>query len=319
MFPPTAKGQWIARWRSLHSNAAGACWNFIKQKVLWLCSMLSNSNLMCIRQLTSPFWSGTGISLKEDASVIRERDIQADRRSRSKLLIASENSFLRSPRKSTCRASRELRVPQSAVSKILRKRLRLYPYKLQLVRKLHPEDKEINQLVDSTTSCWKTLLPFSARWGAATLASRCPHISQRALAKHMDWPLWTKWPGVLQVAPDITGPDRLWLFPLGVREGQGLCTSTTRNRGWAAGTHHCRCQLGHAWYAAESLVRARLSHRCLPSNKDGHIECVCDTTWNCMSLCNCSHQFCKNIPVSFDFITTWNQGMFLWSLYNFEF
>jgi hypothetical protein len=32
-----------------------------------------------------------------------------------------------------------------------------------------------------------------------------------------------------------------------------------------------------------------------------------------MSLCNCSHQFCKNIPVSFDFITTWNQGVFLWS------
>jgi len=32
-----------------------------------------------------------------------------------------------------------------------------------------------------------------------------------------------------------------------------------------------------------------------------------------MSLCNCSHQFCKNIPVSFDFITTWNQGVFLCS------
>jgi len=28
-----------------------------------------------------------------------------------------------------------------------------------------------------------------------------------------------------------------------------------------------------------------------------------------MSLCNCSHQFCKNIPVSFDFITTGNQGV----------
>jgi len=35
---------------------------------------------------------------------------------------------------------------------------------------------------------------------------------------------------------------------------------------------------------------------------------VCDTTWNCVSLCNCSHQFCKNIPVSFDIITTCNQG-----------
>ena len=51
-------------------------------------------------------------------------------------------SFLRSPRKSTRRASRELKVPQSAVSKILCKRLRLRPYKLQLVQKVHPEDME---------------------------------------------------------------------------------------------------------------------------------------------------------------------------------
>jgi len=40
------------------------------------------------------------------------------------------------------RASRELKVPQSTASKILRKRLRLHPYKLQLVQTLHPEEKE---------------------------------------------------------------------------------------------------------------------------------------------------------------------------------
>jgi len=51
-------------------------------------------------------------------------------------------SFLCSPRKSTRRASRELKVPQSTVNKILCKRLRLNLYKLQLVQKLHPEDKE---------------------------------------------------------------------------------------------------------------------------------------------------------------------------------
>jgi len=47
--------------------------------------------------------------------------------------------------------------------------------------------------------------------------------------------------------------------------------------------------------------------------RGGNIECVCDTTWNCMSLCYCSHQFYKNITESFDFITTWNQGVFLCS------
>jgi len=51
-------------------------------------------------------------------------------------------SFLRSPRKSTRRAGQESKVPQSVVSKILSKHLRLHPYKLQLVQKLHPEDKE---------------------------------------------------------------------------------------------------------------------------------------------------------------------------------
>ena len=132
------------------------------------------------------------------------------------------------------------------------------------------------------TYYWETWLPFSARWGAAALASRCPHISQRALAKQMDWPRWTKWPGVLQVAPEITGPDRLWLLPLGARERHSLCTSITRNRGRTAGTHHCSSQVGHAGYAAESLVRARLSHRCLPSNKTGaHWVCVIphETVW----------------------------------------
>jgi len=138
-----------------------------------------------------------------------------------------------------------------------------------------------NWLIPQLAS-WETWLTFSSRWGAATLASRCPHVSQRALAKQMDWPRLTKRPGVLQVAPEITRPDRLWLFPLGVHEGQSLCTSTTRNRGWAARTHHCSCQLGHAGYVAQCLVRARLSHRCLPSNMRGaHWVCVTphETVW----------------------------------------
>jgi len=105
---------------------------------------------------------------------------------------------------------------------------------------------------------------------------------QRTLAEQMDWPRWAKWPGVLQVATEITGPDRLWLFPLGIREGQSLCTSTARNRGWAAGTHYRSCQVGHAEYGVESVARTRLSHRCLPSNKRGaHWLCVIphETVW----------------------------------------
>ncbi|KAG1653440.1 hypothetical protein GQR58_025569 [Nymphon striatum] len=50
------------------------------------------------------------------------------------------NTFVRSPGKSTRRASRELQVPQSTVSKILRKRLQFHPYKLPLVQKLQSQD-----------------------------------------------------------------------------------------------------------------------------------------------------------------------------------
>jgi len=41
------------------------------------------------------------------------------------------------------RASQEFKVPQSTVNKILRKRSQLHTYRLQLVQKLHPEDKEV--------------------------------------------------------------------------------------------------------------------------------------------------------------------------------
>lgn len=50
-------------------------------------------------------------------------------------------TFLRSPKKSTRRASRELQIPTSTVKKNLRTRLRFRPYKLQLVQKLQPQDK----------------------------------------------------------------------------------------------------------------------------------------------------------------------------------
>ena len=74
--------------------------------------------------------------------MIRERG-HSGRPSVSEQVVGRvRESFLRSPRKPTRRASRELKVPQSTVNKILRKRLRLHPYKLQLVQKLHPEDKE---------------------------------------------------------------------------------------------------------------------------------------------------------------------------------
>jgi hypothetical protein len=53
---------------------------------------------------------------------------------REEIVGAVRDAFQRSPRKSTRRASHKLRTPQSTVVNILRKRLRLCAYKVQLVQ-----------------------------------------------------------------------------------------------------------------------------------------------------------------------------------------
>ena len=50
-------------------------------------------------------------------------------------------TFLRSPRKSIRRASQELAIPKSTVHRVVRKRLKLYAYKLQLLQALKPNDR----------------------------------------------------------------------------------------------------------------------------------------------------------------------------------
>jgi len=49
-------------------------------------------------------------------------------------------AFVRSPRKSNVRGSRELGIPQPTVWRILRKRLKLKPYRLTLLQKLQQND-----------------------------------------------------------------------------------------------------------------------------------------------------------------------------------
>lgn len=50
-------------------------------------------------------------------------------------------AFQRSPRKSIRQASRELQMPRTTVHHVLRKRLHLYAYKVQIMQALQPEDK----------------------------------------------------------------------------------------------------------------------------------------------------------------------------------
>jgi hypothetical protein len=60
--------------------------------------------------------------------------------------------YQRSPRKSTCQASRELNVPQPTVWKILRKCLALWPYRLQMLRHITPNDRVLR-----FEFCWNVM------------------------------------------------------------------------------------------------------------------------------------------------------------------
>ena len=53
-------------------------------------------------------------------------------------VVRVRETFVRSPQKSTTRASRELQMSQSSVWRILRKRLRVKGYRLQLLQALNP-------------------------------------------------------------------------------------------------------------------------------------------------------------------------------------
>ena len=63
-------------------------------------------------------------------------------------------TFTRSPRKSTTRASLELQMPQQTAWKILRKRLRMIPYKLQLVQALSCDNKRIRYFFFMSVQQW---------------------------------------------------------------------------------------------------------------------------------------------------------------------
>ncbi|GFN83690.1 chitinase-3-like protein 1 [Plakobranchus ocellatus] len=87
-----------ARWQS---NPKYWCvLEFGKTNSVQLCSVLSDTFFTTIHLLTSRFWSDTMISSREDASVIRERDIRAAQQYHCQRTLSrgSETLILAAPR-----------------------------------------------------------------------------------------------------------------------------------------------------------------------------------------------------------------------------
>ena len=70
----------------------------------------------------------------------------AKRAGRLSLLTGVRETFSRSPRKSTRRASHELQMSQPIVWRILRNRFHIKPYRLQLLHSLSPQDHNLRTL-----------------------------------------------------------------------------------------------------------------------------------------------------------------------------
>jgi len=83
--------------------------------------------------------SQIGISLSDFISHIYAK---GNLRVSTEIVDNVRTSFVRSPHKSVGRASRETGVPRSTVRKVIRKQLRMKPYRIQLSRALAARDKE---------------------------------------------------------------------------------------------------------------------------------------------------------------------------------
>jgi hypothetical protein len=72
---------------------------------------------------------------------------------------ACARNFVRSPEKSTHCASREFQMPQSTVRRVLRKRLSVKGYRLQLLQALNPQDLALLRgfptAARGTRVCWE--------------------------------------------------------------------------------------------------------------------------------------------------------------------
>ena len=56
----------------------------------------------------------------------------------------------------------------------------------------------------------------------------------------------------------------LWLLPLGLREGQSVCATTTREHTWFEEENYRGCWDHHTWLAEQSMAGIGLSPRCVP-------------------------------------------------------
>ena len=78
--------------------------------------------------------------------------------------------------------------------------------------------------------------------------------------------------GILTTATSFSRSNPMWFLSMGLRQGSGLCSSSSRKYPGTEGTNQNRHWNHHRWHATDSLERTRLSYCGCRIAKGTHIE-----------------------------------------------
>ena len=107
----------------------------------------------------------------------------------------------------------------------------------------------------------------AAGWGSPAFSSRRSSLVERRSSASMDragcsWGL-----DLLSVVYTVPQFNPLWLLPLGLREGQSVCATTTGEHTWFEEQNYHGCGDHHTWHADQSVAGIGLSPRCVPCDQ----------------------------------------------------
>jgi len=108
---------------------------------------------------------------------------------------------------------------------------------------------------------WARIITYSSEWHHTSHTHTQTHRSTD-LVRLNAW-LFEMIVGVLTSATSFSRCNPLWFLSMGLRQGSGLCSSSSRKYPGTDGTNQNRHWNNHRWHATNSLEWTRLSCWCL--------------------------------------------------------
>ena len=117
--------------------------------------------------------------------------------------------------------------------------------------------------------CW---FHFANGWSPAPFPPTCQRIFKPAFTTVMDR-AWDRWRSdATRLATSFSRCNHMWFLSMGLRQGSGLCSSSSRKYPGTEGTNQNRHWNHHRWHVTNCLERTWLSCWCFRITKGAHIE-----------------------------------------------